>query len=262
MSPPPSKDWWLAAALTGAALPAAFAQQPARPDGVITTVPGAGAPQPGSRHAPLVVTQANGQRFVTDDKTSVHVLFPDQSAMTIGPNSEVVLQQYQYDAQTKDGRFVVQMTKGIMRMVGGFISKGRAANVITPTATVGIRGGITVVRADPNQTLAAYLFGLELTMQQGGLSAFLARPGFGLQSGPNGIEPPFRITNEQLKELLAQLGENLGAGQGSGPPAPPSDSSQNTDEVAPDRVQGTTGFGDGPPTLNQLLGSPGPGNQS
>lgn len=268
MSPPPSKDWWLAAALTGAALPAAtLAQQPPRPDGVITTVPSAGAAQPGSRHAPLMINQANGQRIVTDGKTSVHILFPDQSAMTVGPNSEVVLQNYQYDPQTKDGSFVVNMTKGVLRVVGGFITKKNSAQVITPTATVGIRGGISFVQileGPQGQTLAAFLFGVQMSFTQPGFPPmFLNRPGFAFMTG---LPEAFRLQIEQLRQLLSLLGENALTSQGPPPPPPPAPAPGTDDElnnIDPNRVQGTTGFGEqGPPNLNQLLGSPGPGNQS
>jgi hypothetical protein len=265
MSPPPSKDWWLAAALTGAALPTAFAQQTPRPDGVVTTVPAAGAPQPGSRHAPLVVTQANGQRIVTDDKTSVHVLFPDQSALTVGPNSDVVLQQYQYDPKTKDGNFVVQMSKGVLRVVGGFISKNRAAQIITPTATVGIRGGIGLVEVTPNQTFAAFLFGLEMTMQQQitGLIQSLTRPGFFMQFGPGGFELG-RLFSDRLAQMLARLeGFNFAGFQPIVVGPFGTTGGGDVGDIDPERLEGTTGPGGGPaPNLNDLLGSPGPGNQS
>jgi hypothetical protein len=260
MSPPPKNDWWLAAALSSAAVPGALAQQAPqlRPDAVVTTVARPGSAQAGVRHTQVPGNTVQGQRLTTDGQTAIHVLFADQSAITIGPNSEVVVQQYQFDDKAREGRFLVQITKGILRMVGGAITKRTPAVVLTPTATIGIRGGISVVQVEGDTTNAAFLFGDELSMQQGDNRGSIFRPGFGMTAGPGGLSGPSRDVFERtVSTLLAQL--NTGA-PGAGLPG-----SQPGPSFVPSFVPG---IGPGetplftPPDLPGLLGTPGPGNQS
>jgi hypothetical protein len=198
MSPPPKNDWWLAAALSSAAVPGALAQPaPAvRPEAVVTTVARPGSAQPGIRHTQVSADTVQGQRLSTDGQTSIHVLFADQSALTVGPNSDVVVQRYQFDDKARDGRILVQITRGFLRMVGGAISKRNPVTVLTPTATIGIRGGISIVRADGETTDAAFLFGDELSVEQRGSRGSVYRPGFGISAGPNGLSEPNRAAFE------------------------------------------------------------------
>ena len=67
MSPPIHKDWWLAAALTGATLPTALAQQPASADrpqtGVVTSVTQGTTRSAGT--APIYIDNTRSRRLVT-----------------------------------------------------------------------------------------------------------------------------------------------------------------------------------------------------
>lgn len=260
MSPPPKNDWWLAAALSSAALPGALAQPaPAAPEAVVTTVTRPGSARAGVRHVQVAGDSVRGQRLSTDAQTAMHVLFADQSAITVAPNSEVVVQQYQYDEQAREGRMVVQITKGILRMVGGFISKRNPSVVITPTATVGIRGGISIVEVDGDTTRAAFLFGEELSLQQQDQQVSIFRPGFGVSAGPDGMSDITRKEFEEiLKVLLTQITPEtpvFSPGPGGDFPMP---------SVAPILIKPIE---PAPtpyivPSFPELLGTPGPGNQS
>lgn len=261
MSPPPKNDWWLAAALSSAAVPGALAQpaQNARPDAVVTTVARPGTAQAAVRHTQVSGSTVQGQRLTTDGQTAIHVLFADQSALTIAPNSEVVVQQYQFEDKAREGRFIVQITKGILRMVGGAITKRSAAVVLTPTATIGIRGGISVVQVEGDTTNAAFLFGDELSVEQGGSRGSVFRPGFGISAGPGGLSQPNRDVFERtVTTLLSQLNTGApGAGIPGGAPGP---------AFVPGVIPGIQPLLDTPawtpPDLPGLLGTPGPGNQS
>lgn len=218
MSPPPSKDWWLAAALTSTAVPGVLAQQaPARPDAVVTTVARPATAQAAVRHVQVSADAARGQKLTTDGQTAIHVLFADQSAVTIAPNSEIVLQQYSYDDRTRNGNIVIELTQGMLRMVGGFITKQTPARVTTKTATVGIRGGIAIVGHDNGGTSASFLFGQNMSFQgNDGQSQNITRPGFGtsLGSGGGGPSQPNRDTfSQQVNDFLTQLNTG-GAGSG------------------------------------------------
>jgi len=281
MSPPISKDWWLAAALSSATLPAALAQ-PAAPNaprgqtGVVTTaiVQGAGR---GASSAPVYVESGSGQRLITGPSQSLHVLFSDQSAMTLAPNSDIVISQYLYDTQAKTGQLLVRMTRGLLRVVGGFISKSAQTTVVTPTSTVGIRGGITLVQVDDAGTRAVFLFGesMVMTSTDGSRIETVTRPGFGTSSSTAGVTAPERTPASTLTTLTALLesGQPRTTPEGQAPDQT-NPGLQQVGEVAPDRLKPGVAPDDAPgvprsntvpmspPTLSDLLGSQGPGNQS
>jgi hypothetical protein len=264
MSPPISKDWWVAAAITGAALPAAIGQTPPtsrQPAGIVT---GAQAGQPASVQ-PLYMDGANGQRVVTGPGQTVHVLFPDQSALTVGPNSEVTIARMEYDPRSKNGNIVIDMTKGLLRVVGGFISKRSEVQVRTATATVGIRGGITVVETDGQGATGSFLFGQSMRMTSNNGSQTVTRPGFQVTYTNNRVSTPNRFDpNLVLGGFNGQTrgGNNSGQNGGTLPGG-------NTN-LAPDRLANRgnpnpdNGNGDNEAlTLRDILGGhPGPGNQS
>jgi len=280
MSPPISKDWWLAAALSSAALPTAMSQPaattPRGQSGVVTTaiVQGGGR---GASSAPVYVESGSGQRLTTGPNQSLHVLFSDQSAMTLAPNSDIVISQYLYDTQAKSGQLLVRMTRGLLRVVGGFISKSAQTTVVTPTSTVGIRGGITLVQVDDVGTRAVFLFGesMVMTSSDGSRVETVTRPGFGTSSSTTGVTAPERTPASTLTTLTALLesGQPRSTPEGQAPDQT-NPGLQQVGEVAPDRIPPRSNPNDTPgvprsntvpiepPTLSQILGSQGPGNQS
>ncbi len=83
-----------------------------------------------------------GDRLTTSDGGSAIIKLQDGTRMTVRPNSELVLQQYQYKENAPDNGMLMQLVRGGFRAVTGLISKGspNAARVQTATATIGIRG--------------------------------------------------------------------------------------------------------------------------
>ncbi len=83
-----------------------------------------------------------GDRLTTSEGGSAIIKLADGTRMTIRPNSEIVLTQYQFKENAPDNGFLMQMVRGGFRAVTGLISKGspNAARVQTNTATIGIRG--------------------------------------------------------------------------------------------------------------------------
>lgn len=228
MTPPIQKDWWLAAALTGAALPSAMGQAPTAADGrqasIVTTVT-QGAATPGGS-TPIYIDNTRGQKLVTGPNQTLHVLFSDQSAMTLGPNSEVTIAEYRYDPKVKDGNVLVDMTKGLLRVVGGFISKKSETVVRTGTATIGIRGGIATVSHQNNQTSATFSFGTRMTVtDSGGSSQVITRQGFGVDITGNSMSPARQFTGAEMQQMNANFetqptGQQTGGSQqpGGAPP--------------------------------------------
>ena len=85
----------------------------------------------------------------------------DGTAFTIGPNSKVILDKFVYNPETNDGFLEMQAT-GLLRLVGGKVTKKNAAMINTNVATVGIRGGIVIVDSDNETTSAAFVYGQEM----------------------------------------------------------------------------------------------------
>ena len=82
------------------------------------------------------------ERVTTTAESGGQVLFLDQTTLTLTPNSDIILDKYVFDPASDKGELAVTMLKGAMRMVGGRITKSSAATIRTPSATIGIRGGI------------------------------------------------------------------------------------------------------------------------
>ena len=221
MTPPLNKDLWLAAALTGAALPTALAQStpvPTNPrSGVVTSVTQRANATPVTNTT--FIENARGQKFSTGPSQTLHILFSDQSAVTVGPNSTLTVAEYRYDAQTRDGNVVLELGRGLLRVVGGFLSKRNDTVVRTPTAIAGVRGGITMIETDGQKTSAAFLFGDSLNVTgSGGQSQTITRPGYGTQVNNGVPTPPRPWGTNQLTGMLQQFNQPpQGATPGSRP---------------------------------------------
>jgi hypothetical protein len=88
---------------------------------------------------------AHKERIQTTTGGSVQLLFLDKTSMTIGPNSDVSIDEYVYDPQANSGKLAATLAKGAMRFVGGQISHSGEATIKTATAVVGIRGGVSIL---------------------------------------------------------------------------------------------------------------------
>ncbi len=83
-----------------------------------------------------------GDRLTTSEGATAIIKLQDGTRMTVRPNSELVLQQYQFRENAGDNSFLMQLVRGGFRAVTGVISKNspNAARIQTNTATIGIRG--------------------------------------------------------------------------------------------------------------------------
>lgn len=112
----------------------------------------------------------SNERIVTGTEGRAQLLFADGSALSIGPNSDVVLDSFVYDPEKTTGKIALSVTKGVFRFVGGKLSKENPVTISTNTATMGIRGGIAFLTVRPDQAVsAAFLYGEELTLSRGGV---------------------------------------------------------------------------------------------
>ena len=83
---------------------------------------------------------------------SVGITFVDNSMMSLGPSSQLALDQFQFDTTTHAGVFNTSLTKGTLAVKSGQIVQQtpEAMHIKTPAALLGVRGTEFVVRADEN----------------------------------------------------------------------------------------------------------------
>jgi hypothetical protein len=140
-----------------------------------------GAP-PGATPRRLVIGQdaVFNERITTAANGQTQVLFLDQSSMTIGPNSDLTIDQFVYDPKSGTGKLAMSATRGLLRYVGGKLSKqDEGVTLRTSTATIAIRGGAFIADINRDGTDATLIYGKGLTVTgvAGGLQT-LTRLGF------------------------------------------------------------------------------------
>jgi hypothetical protein len=235
-----TKEWLAAIGAVSMSLNAAEAQQPATDAragvtaAVNTTTSGAIA---GNVRTLFIGNDVfKDERISTDANGRAQLLFLDQSAVTVGPNAELTIDRFVYDEKSKLGTLAVQASRGVLRFVGGDISKQQEVLIRTPTSLIGIRGGINLIQVDQDGgTQAIFMFGAQMTVtaSQGGQTQTVIRPGFGVRVAP-GQPPsaPFRAPGALIANLLSQLeappptGVTAPTGPGPGTPG----------LIAPDRT--------------------------
>jgi hypothetical protein len=198
----------------------------------------------GAASQPLLVGADifQNQTVRTDAAGLAEIMFTDQSTITVGHGSEVVLDNFVYDPDNQVGQLAVSLSQGAMRFIGGKISKTNPVRVTTPTATLTIRGGIALFSFPKGQDgLAVFLYGVELTVTGGPdhVTRSVRQPGFGVTVPADGSEPsaPFRVSDQQLAALRLLLESNSND-QGTVPQEPlkPLKKFGSNDSFKPDQV--------------------------
>jgi FecR protein len=169
----------LVVAFSGALLAAASAT--AQQVGTATAVnPLSESTPPGGATAPLVVGAhiVHKEKVHTTPAGTVQLLFTDKSTMSIAPNTDIVIDEYVYDPDTKNGNMLVSLTKGTLRFVGGQLSHQGEATITTSAASIGIRGGTVTVIQGPGGTKVINHFGI-IKITNGAGTFLLTRSDFG-----------------------------------------------------------------------------------
>ena len=99
----------------------------------------------GSRTVVIGQSILHRERIQTTSAGSVQLLFVDKTSMTIGPNSDLAIDEYVFDPVANTGRLSATLAKGVMRFVGGQVSHSGSAQIKTPNGLVGIRGGVGII---------------------------------------------------------------------------------------------------------------------
>src|SRR5215207_6037637 len=167
----------------------------------------------GSRTIVIGQSIAHKERIQTTAAGSVQLLFLDKTSMTIGPNSDLAIDEYVYDPATNTGKLAATLSKGVMRFVGGQISHAGNAQVTTPNAVVGVRGGVAIF-----QSRSVFIGYGEGEVRSGGATVTLSAGEYTQTLGGGApptapSPPPANFLQSVMTALQSQ------AGQGGGAPA-------------------------------------------
>jgi hypothetical protein len=129
-----------------------FYRANAQPAGSVGAVnPSAtGAPPGGAPRSLAIGTSiVRNERLQTSATGTLHVTFNDRTTLNLGPNTNLVVDQYVYNPASGAASLQTSVRSGLVRFVGGQSSHQGNASIQTPVATIGIRGNMVVVQFDP-----------------------------------------------------------------------------------------------------------------
>lgn len=159
----------------------------------------------------------------------MQVLLLDETVFTVGPDTELTLDEFVYDAFTETGRIIASITQGLIKFVSGKVAAKTPKNmkIKTPVGSLGRRGTDFIVAVgNDGRTRIDVLEGrVEFTSDRDG-SSVLIREGEQLRVGADGaIGKKTEIDVEQVEREWEAA---------SGFEAPPDgDSSRVQREAAP-----------------------------
>ncbi len=171
------------------------------------------------------------ERIETGPEGKTQMLMLDGSALTVGPNSDIKIDEFVYDPDAKTGKIAMSATKGLFRLVGGRISKKTPMTLKTPTATIGIRGGIALISVTPTLTTGVFVFGDQMTMSAGGVQKATQRPGSQMQAADPNAPPSDPAPVTSLGDTLTAL-EGSGASDGGAGDNKPTDNDVASSQVS------------------------------
>ena len=150
----------------------------------------------------------------TDASGLAHLMFLDQSSLTVAPNSEVVIDRFVYDPDSDTGELTMSVTKGVLRFVGGALSKTGKVNIKTPVGNLGIRGAVALVESKgaEGDTTICLVYGEEVraTSTISGVFKQAREHEHCLTLTPDGVVEEDAVTKPRLEKLLsAFLGPEL-----------------------------------------------------
>jgi hypothetical protein len=114
------------------------------PAGIVKTVKGAASIMRQEKVTPAAGGQKifKGDTVKTGPDGSLGIIFEDDTLLSLGPNSEVIINEYVFAPAHGNMSIVIRMLKGTAAYLSGIIAKlsPQSVKFETPTATLGVRG--------------------------------------------------------------------------------------------------------------------------
>jgi ferric-dicitrate binding protein FerR (iron transport regulator) len=157
------------------------------------------------------------------------VVFEDRTQLSIGPASQVVLDNFVFNPNPSASQVAVSLTRGVMRFSTGLLPKPDY-QIRTPSAAIGVRGTVftTIVSASRDSWVSVEEGQTTVTAQNvtvtvnAGQTTFVA---FGQPPTPPSTSPPASAITTQMDALLFQttpaVPPSASPPSGPGPYAPP-----------------------------------------
>jgi hypothetical protein len=163
----------------------------------------------------------------TTEESNAQLLFLDETVLTVGPESSVLLDTFIFDPEQNTGEIVLNTTKGVFRFITGSIKDPAAYKIGTPVATLSLRGTIIEWRHLGNDNLLVILRegGAEVCLSPSNCTV-LDQPGtYIITDGSNfsggKLEGEDVILDDSLSELYLLFLGGPPAAPGAFPPGPP-----------------------------------------
>ncbi|MGD9866374.1 MAG: FecR domain-containing protein [Hyphomicrobiales bacterium] len=156
--------------------------------------------------------------IATGAESSAQLLFRDETSLTVGPSSRISLDRFVYNPQTRTGDVVIRAGVGAFRFVTGS-ARPQSYRIVTPAATIGIRGTILegYVDAAGNLLVVVVEGSISLTLANGQVvvvnaGQFVSVGTGGKVTGPQGWTGPTLNLDAGIRFILDNQGRLLERG--------------------------------------------------
>jgi len=111
----------------------------------------------------------------THKGASTQLMFLDETTLTLGPESQVTLNEMVYEPQTGVGSVTLSVVRGAAKFVTG-VQDSKSYVIKTPTSNIGIRGSGVAILVSNLQTIVLLLEGIAIVNSLLGASVVLDVP--------------------------------------------------------------------------------------
>lgn len=175
-------------------------------------------PETSPRQLRITDNVVSNERITAGVDGLAQIMLLDQTTLTIGPNSDVVLDTFVYDPASDTGRMALSLTRGALRFIGGRTTKSSAATLVAPGGLVSVRGALTTIDTNEERTRIVLFAGDSATIQAGGETLVLSRPGAvgiidDLKSGKPRLRYQGVISPSEVLEVLTTFRSPGNGGQ-------------------------------------------------
>ena len=181
-----------------------------------------------------------GDRIESGPKSGMQILLLDETVFTIGPNSDLTVDEFVYDPVTNAGTVIASVSKGVFRFITGRVARKEPSSmrVKLPVGTIGIRGTIVAGVIEPDGSVQAVLLGPGNenntgdrvgSFTLGGLE--VSRASYGVLFDPSGVATLQQFTPEQVQGITERIESASGDGSTQQADDSPAGGAANADEA-------------------------------
>lgn len=149
-----------------------------------------------------------GDKITTGPAAGLQILLLDETVFTLGPDSQMTIDEFVYDPASAQGKLDAKLVKGAFRFISGRVARKdpRQMNVALPSGTIGIRGTMVYSLVDA---------------ETGSSTVVLSGPGEGNTTGETA--GAIEVSNADVTQEVLKSGWGVqvpGFGLPPGPPFP------------------------------------------